>query len=127
MWGLCLLFFVFMAGVTVYAVHRDHDRLPRVELALAREEGGGRYTVPLSAVRTDGEGRTFLFLILEEAGPWGKEYTCKRAFLKPIRRDPAAGTALVAGQGLSRYPIAGAGEGPLADGQRVRFYLGGAP
>lgn len=127
MWGVCALFFVLMAGVTVFSVRRDYARLPQVELVLARPEGDNTYTVPLAAVREDEEGRTFLLFVLEEDGPWGKEYVCRRAFLKPLRLDPEGGTALVAGQDLSRYPIAGASESPLAEGRRVRFVTEGRP
>lgn len=127
MLGLCALFFVLMAGATVFSVRRDYARLPKVELVLAQEGENGTYTVPLAAVREDGEGRAFLLFVLEEDGPWGKEYVCRRAFLKPLRLDPDRGTALVAGQDLCRYPIAGAGEEPLADGRRVRFAAEGRP
>ena len=108
MLGVCALFFILMAGATVFSVGRDYARLPKTELVLARPEGDNTYTVPLAAVR-------------EEEGPWGKEYVCRRAFLNLLRQDPEGGSALVAGQDLCRYPIAGASEESLADGQRVRF------
>ncbi len=121
MLGVCALFFILMAGATVFSVGRDYARLPKTELVLARPEGDNTYTVPLAAVREDGEGRTFLLFVREKEGPWGKEYVCRRAFLNLLRQDPEGGSALVAGQDLCRYPIAGASEESLADGQRVRF------
>ena len=39
MLGVCALFFILMAGATVFSVGRDYARLPKTELVLARPEG----------------------------------------------------------------------------------------
>lgn len=119
---LTLLFFLLMAAVTVYAVGREYNGLTRVALASAGREEGGLYRVPLSAIHTGGEGEQFLFQVVERDGPWGKEYRLKKVPLGRPRPGPEPGTALVPGRQLSDYPLVAASEGPLQDGQRVRFY-----
>lgn len=119
---LTLLFFLLMAAVTVYAVGREYNSLPRVSLTAAAPEENGLYRVPLSALHTGGEGERFLFQVVERDGPWGKEYRLKKVPLGRPRPGPEPGTVLVPGRQLSDHPLVAAGEGPLQDGQRVRFY-----
>ena len=113
------LFFALMAGITVYAVSRGYRQLTEVELSFAQRVEQDSYAVPRSALCTDEQGRSWVFLVLEQEGPWGKEYVCKQVYLPFGELDQ--GQVIVSENLLSQYPIAIGGKAELTDGQRVRF------
>ena len=121
-----VLFFAFMAGTTAYAVCRSYRQLTEVKLSFAQrvEVENDRYAVPRSAVYTDQKGRSWLFLVLEQEGTWGKEYICKKVYLPYAEPDQGQERVIVSERLLSQYPIAIAGEQVPEDGERVRFAEG---
>ncbi len=118
------LFFAFMAGITVYAINSSYRQLTEVELSFAQRVENDRYAVPRSAVYTDQKGRSWLFLVLEQEGAWGKEYVCKKVYLPYAEPDQGQERVIVSERLLSQYPIAIAGEQVPEDGERVRFAEG---
>ena len=119
------LFFAFMAGITVYAINSSYRQLTEVELSFAQRVENDRYAVPRSAVYTDQKGRSWLFLVLEQEGAWGKEYVCQKVYLPYAEPDQGQERVIVSERLLSQYPIAIAGERMPEDGERVRFGEGG--
>ena len=115
------LFFAFMAGITAYAINSSYRQLTEVELSFAQRVENDRYAVPRSAVYTDQKGRSWLFLVLEQEGAWGKEYVCKKVYLPYAEPDQGQERVIVSERLLSQYPIAIAGEQVPEDGERVRF------
>ncbi len=117
------LFLVFMAGITVYSVNAEYRQLTEVRLSFAQrdEKDKNAYSVPLSAVYTDTDGRNYLFLVLEQEGAWGKEYVCKKVFLAYAKFDESQNRVSVKEPALSKYPIAKESERILEDGERVRL------
>ena len=118
------LFFAFMAGITVYAINSSYRQLTEVELSFAQRVENDRYAVPRSAVYTDQKGRSWLSLVLEQEGAWGKEYVCKKVYLPYAEPDQGQERVIVSERLLSQYPIAIAGEQVPEDGERVRFAEG---
>ncbi len=117
---IAILFFAFMAGITVYSVNAEYHQLTKVRLSYAQKDENA-YSIPLSAMYTDTEGRNYLFLVLEQEGAWGKEYICKKVLLAYVNFDESQGRITVKEPLLSKYPIADKSERDLEDGERVRF------
>ncbi len=110
------LFFALMAGLTVYAQQRYTAMLPQVELGTAQGAGAFSLAVPSSAVFTDG-GETWLWLVSEVQGPWGKEYVVEKGYVSIFQAE--GDRVYITGQ--VRKPIVIAADRPLLPGQAVRF------
>ncbi len=111
-----VLFFALMAGLTVYAQRRYTAMLPQVELGPAQGAGTFNLTVPASAVFSD-DTDTYLWLVSEIQGPWGKEYVVEKGYVSVLRAE--GDRVYLAGQ--ARKPIVIAADRPLLPGQAVRF------
>lgn len=116
---LLLLFFVFMAGVTVYSIWQAQRSLPMAEIAVAQKEDDNRYRVPLSALCKDEYNQPCVLLVTQQQGAWQTEYVCVRYPVSFIQTQGEF--ADVSCEKLAYYPIVIKSNQPVNDQSRVRL------
>lgn len=111
---LCLLLFA-----TLYSRTVAQWNLPKVELAIAQKTES-MVQLPRAAIYEDSAGKTYILLVKEQQGAWGKEYICVKQMVVVSQTDGRF--VFVQGVGEFRYPVVTGSDQPVGEGSKVRFY-----
>ena len=110
---------ILLITATIYSRTVYQWQLPKVELTIAQNLYSS-CTVPPEAVYADAQGKTFILLVKERKGVWGKEYVCVRQYVSVSEKGKTR--AILNGIDELKYPVVTGSDKPVSDGSIVRFY-----
>lgn len=114
-----VVFLCVLLSATIYSRTVYQWSLPKVEPATPRNIQS-LCTVPAGAIYEDANGNTFILLVQERRGAWGKEYVCVKQYVSVSESTNT--NVVLNGIDALKYPVVTGSDKPVSDGSVVRFY-----